>query len=394
MCIDSSRKKQGYQSSVFPQYLTRILSAGLSLGAVSLLSLSGAGAQNTTGMAIFHGGSASSSGIKATSWGSGSVDEDKQFSYSGNQSFKIVTHGLYQGADLMFTNPVDIGAYVNDKNAYMEFAILPPAVPGANGIGGGFRGGFAGGGQGGFGGGSIGGFAGGGQGGFGGGSIGGSGRRGGFGGQGGIGGPGGIGGLGGAGGIGGIGRTGTGANGQNNNQQNRNNRYKPEQRLQNIRVAMVMADGKTTEFLMPIASGTTDKQWKLLHIPVVSIPGLAASSPQIKEIRIFGDNPATIYLGQIRINVDATPISISPLTEKVVQRNASGQYYATASGGSTPLKYSWDFDESDGIQDEGEGRAVRHTYIRSGDYTATLTVSDVYGIKPSKKATFKVHVSP
>ncbi len=364
----------------------RICSLSIKMCAVSLLGITAANAQTNTGMVIFHGGTAASSGITARSWGSGTVDEDKGVSYSGNQSFKIVTHGLYQGVDLTFAKPVDISAYVNDKNAFLEFAILPPGTQGANGMRGGGMGGMYGG-PGGFGGGS-GGFQGGGGsiGGFGGGGLQGGGAR-----RGGLGGFGQGGSMGGPGGIGG--KSGGGAAGQSN-QQNRNNRYKPEQPLQNIRVALISSDGKSTEFLLPIATGTKDKQWRLLHIPIVGIPGIANASPQIKAIRVFGDSPATIYLGQIRVNVDPTPISISQLNEKVVQRNASGQYYATASGGSTPLKYSWDFDDGDGIQEEGEGRVVSHTYIRSGDYVATVTVSDVYGIKPAKKATFKVHVSP
>lgn len=388
MCIDIRHSRFGIVRSLSPVSIGRIFSLGMSVGAASLLGITGGSAQTNNGKTIFHGDTAASAGITATSWGSGTIEEVKGVSYSGSQSFKIVTHGLYQGVDLSFAKPVDISAYIKDKHAFLEFAILPPGTPGENGAGGfrgggGFPGGFPGGG-----GGFPGGFPGGGGGiGGPGGFQGGGGKRGGFGG-----GPG-QGGFGGTGGIGGGGKAGGGASGQNN-QQNRNNRYKPEQPLQNIRVAMIMADGKSTEFLLPLADGSRDKQWRLLHIPIVGIPGIENAAPQIKEIRIFGDSPATIYLGQIRVNVDATPISISPLNEKVVQRNAAGRYYASASGGSTPLKFSWDFDESDGIQDEGEGRGVTHTYIRSGDYVATLTVSDVYGIKPSKKETFKVHVSP
>ena len=45
-------------------------------------------------------------------------------------------------------------------------------------------------------------------------------------------------------------------------------------------------------------------------------------------------------------------------------------------------------------QEEAIGRAVSHTYNKSGYYIATVTVSDLYGLKPPAKMTFKVHVTP
>ncbi len=41
-----------------------------------------------------------------------------------------------------------------------------------------------------------------------------------------------------------------------------------------------------------------------------------------------------------------------------------------------PLTYSWDFDASDGIQEDAIGVRVNHTYTARGNYTITLTVDD------------------
>ena len=41
--------------------------------------------------------------------------------------------------------------------------------------------------------------------------------------------------------------------------------------------------------------------------------------------------------------------------------------------------YVWDFDDSNGLQQDATGAAVQHTYNTAGTYTATLTVSDVDG---------------
>jgi len=49
------------------------------------------------------------------------------------------------------------------------------------------------------------------------------------------------------------------------------------------------------------------------------------------------------------------------------------------------LKYSWDFDKSDGIQEDAIGARVSHVYTRASPenkpYVVTLTVSDISGAK-------------
>jgi len=44
--------------------------------------------------------------------------------------------------------------------------------------------------------------------------------------------------------------------------------------------------------------------------------------------------------------------------------------------GSDTLSYSWDFDFSDGIQEDATGTGATHTYVDEGIYTITLTVND------------------
>lgn len=339
--------------------------AGLTLlGAASLLPLPAAG--QTTGTVIFRGDPPQVSGITTSSWGSGTVTEDKQAVYAGGQSFKITTQGLYQGGSFSFAKPFDLAPYVTNKNAYLELAILPPPREGTGTGRMGGRGGFPGGP--------------GGPGGFPGGPGGFPGGPGGF--------PGGPGG-----GLGG-GRGAGGAAGGRNNTNRRQLKMQTPRTLANLRVVLLTNTDKQLEFLMPLASGRDDNNWRLLHIPVSGIPGLEANDTQIKAMRVFGDVPSTFYLGQVRVLIDATPITIDPISEKVVPRRESYRYTVTAHAGATPLKYSWDFDEADGIQEEGTGRTVVHAYPKAGDYIASVTVSDLYGLKKPAVLKFKVHVTP
>ena len=82
---------------------------------------------------------------------------------------------------------------------------------------------------------------------------------------------------------------------------------------------------------------------------------------------------------------DSDPISVEPLEEQVVAVNDRVELVASAEGGIAGLKYSWDFDKSDGIQEDALGTRVYHSYRRASPenkpYVVTLTVSDISGAK-------------
>src|SRR4051812_15891020 len=112
------------------------LAAGAGLAAILALSPAVTQAQGTTVLAGYRGNTVETEGIQLSSWGSGAVSADTKVIYSGNQSLKLVTHGLYQGGSIAFMKPVDLSSYVADKNAYLQFAIFPPADANATGAGG------------------------------------------------------------------------------------------------------------------------------------------------------------------------------------------------------------------------------------------------------------------
>jgi hypothetical protein len=329
-----------------------------------------------SGMEIYSGEPMQTIGLTVSPWGSGTAEENTKTYYSGQASLKIVTQGYYQGANIAFHKPFDLSSYATNKNAILQFALLvvDPSATGTSGKGG--PGGFPGGP------GGPGGFPGGpGGSGFGaqsGGAppgLGGPGGRGGFpGGPGGglSGGPGNMMGKGGSGGM----------------------RTEQAKSLQHLRLLMITASGKPLEMVLPMSYAREDNQWKLFNIPVPAVPGLTADDAKIQEIRIFGDTSTTLYLGKISVVVDNTPLRVERIDEKVVGVKDTYRYTTSATAGATPLKYSWDWDASDGIQEESTGRSVKHTYYKPGDYTVTVTVSDAFGTKPPVTTTFQVHVHP
>lgn len=316
--------------------LTGLLAAGgIAWGVLGTFQVAEA-RQAAAAFPIFQGVPAQSTGMTLGSWGSGSITEDQKNVYSGSESLRVVTHGQFQGASMRLSKPVDLGSFVADKNAYLQLALMLPNTGDKN----------------------IAGF------------------------------PGGPGfGTPGSGGLpGSKGSPGSGTSAASTKTRG----------IENIRMVLIHPGGKSTEVALPIANAVPDNNWKLLSIPVAAIPGVSANNAKFSEIRLFGDNAGIMYVGRIGVILDSTPIKLTPPPEMIVEVHKPYRYQASATSGATPLKYSWDWDQTDGIQEESIGRSVVHTYYnlgqKKGDYIATLTVSDVYGIKAPVSSTFKIHV--
>jgi len=69
-------------------------------------------------------------------------------------------------------------------------------------------------------------------------------------------------------------------------------------------------------------------------------------------------------------------------------------FRATGSGGSSILKYSWDFGTSTGIQQDASGQSVTRKFRKPGTYKITLTITDLYGLKKPYSSSINVKVNP
>ena len=349
------------------------LLTGLGLAAIGWTMTAHVGAQEVTkGPVLYEGEPSVKSGIKLASWGSGAITEDNKGVFNGSSmSLRIVSHGLYQGASIQLGKSVDLGPYVDNKSAYLSFVMVPPAPPGPAGAGGSPIGP-------GKGPGSGGGPPGAGLGGEPGGSPGGS--------------PGGGGGFGGRGQNGGL----------NTNSSKLN--YQTPQSMKNVRIVLITSTGHPLETLLPLDSAVDDGQWKRLSIPISVIPGIKADDAKIKEIRVFGDAPGIMRLGNIAVIMDRTPITVDSLPNRDLARLAVHDFRAAARAGITPLSVSWDWDASDGIQEEAQGRFVSHAFRKESGYDrnsnkildniVTVTVKDLYGVKKPVVTKFSIHVTP
>jgi hypothetical protein len=299
--------------------------------------------------AIYPGGSPESAGIKISSAGSGVITPDTTHVYAGGGSLKLVTQGSYQGGILRLVKSYDLGPILNNKFAYIEVAFIPPTPPSANGGSGGGPGGGK------------------------------------FGGQA-------PSGVGGANTNGQAGSPYGSLTGSNKDSSSTANEFKKAKSLENVRLVFVTTSGRMIDKRIPVSYANTEAGWKVVSVPVSAISGLSQGDANIKEVRVYGDTEGTLYLGKIGVVIDTTAIMIEPMTEKTVTANQTYSYTASAHGGTSPLVYSWDWDDRDGIQDEAQGKSASHMFRKPGDYKVTVTVIDPYGVKAPASTKFNVHI--
>ncbi|MGQ9525301.1 MAG: PKD domain-containing protein [Armatimonadota bacterium] len=161
-----------------------------------------------------------------------------------------------------------------------------------------------------------------------------------------------------------------------------------------LRVVMVVNGSKLVAEDQPIDYTRADQGILSVFIPLQAFQGPKPSNPALLErLLVFGDRSATFYLGEIRTAIDDEEITVDPLDEMEVNTGDRVEFSATAQGGESLLEYVWDFDASDGLQEEAYGPVVTHVFRKPGDYTITVTVRDVNRVKTPAQAQVTVKVA-
>lgn len=282
-------------------------------------------------------------GIALKSWGSGTIAQSDETSFEGTNSIRVSTRNFFMGGRMILNNPIDLSKAFDDPNELMVFAFQVPGT----GPGGGA-----------------------------------SGPAGGPPGRAGAGG-----GLAGGPGLGGGGLAGAGG---------QMGAAMALADLEVVRMVVTTTDGRRSEAYVPVkGAGTAKDNWRVVGIPLRGISGFERTNKIVKEIAFSGDTQTTFYIGEIKIVSDPTPIHGEPrIREFNLALGDEVDFVASGFGGSTLLRYTWDFDSSDGVQVEAEGQVVRRKFRKPGTYTVTLTISDVFGLKQPYSTTIKVVVNP
>lgn len=297
-------------------------------------------------------------GISTKGWGSGSIAETDETAYEGVNSLRVSTRNYFQGGRIIMSKPIDLASAAADPNNLL-LVVLKTAdssqTLGGGAAGGPGRGGASGGADSGAGGAAGGAVV---DGDDGGGARGGGGVRGG----------------------GGGGAT-TGVK-------------IDAVALDQIRLIVTTTDGMKSEVYVPMKGAPGKDGWRNISVPISALPGLAKTNKIIQEIAFSGNSVGTFYIGEIKTINDPTPISGEPnIREANIGLNEEVQFVGSGFGGSTILRYTWDFDSADGIQEEAEGPFVKRRFRKSGVYTVTMTIHDTYGLKKPYSTTITVKVN-
>lgn len=162
-----------------------------------------------------------------------------------------------------------------------------------------------------------------------------------------------------------------------------------------LHLVFTFADGHQADVLrsIPDASDPTVGQgWYSVNVPLslVKVPAGAA----LKSVTVGGDQFGVFYVGRIRLATDTGQITASIDAPPIVSPDAPVTLRAKADGGLSALKYSWDFGAAGLPGESVTGSETTTSFSDAGeDYTVTLTVSDVDGIKQPVTATKKIHVA-
>lgn len=314
---------------------------------------------------VIYEGDASGGAVPLTlsGWGSGKAEEVGSLGYIGPRVLRVMTHGYYAGARLDLRRPVSLTDYLGKPNAYIRLALRPALVPatatetvtpGAPGPTAGYP-------------------------------------------------P-----------SAGYRRRGPGWREREEEEgagiyqptvpvptapTTTATSSQPEFRAEKLSLVLISDKRRLVVRDFQLQKDKADAQgWVKVAVP------LALCEPKIEEkptepeslqrLIIFGDRSDIFYVGEVRLSLmPITPISLQVKVEPVeTQPGKQVKFTATASAGLAPLKIVWDFDDSDGLQEDAEGSEVVNIYYKVKEYTATCIVKDLTGGNQPFKRTMGVRI--
>ncbi|MCL5103727.1 MAG: PKD domain-containing protein [Armatimonadetes bacterium] len=161
-----------------------------------------------------------------------------------------------------------------------------------------------------------------------------------------------------------------------------------------VRFVFVSDSGEMISKEEPTNQLDPDDNWVRVVVPLCKLKLPEGTKEfRLSRLMIFSDMSCTMHLGEIKLMTDNKPIKVDSLGSRTLGVQDRVYFIAETDGGVSSLKYSWDFDNSNGIQAESTGRMASYTYTRGGDFTITLTVSDHDGVKAPVTVTGTVSVN-
>lgn len=135
------------------------------------------------------------------------------------------------------------------------------------------------------------------------------------------------------------------------------------------------------------------EDWRNIVLPLSVFGGTVdLTGAKILGVALFGDAEKEFYLGELTLGQEDQPLVADAGDRMVVKANTEVKFRAQPQPGGVTASYVWDFDDLDGLQEQGYGPEVTWTFLTPGYYTVTLLVSDPAGKKATRMDRLAVKV--
>ncbi len=168
----------------------------------------------------------------------------------------------------------------------------------------------------------------------------------------------------------------------------------PPPKIAQLRVLLVTDKGAIDSGPIVLADfAEIVEDWVQVVVPLSAFAGVVdVGGAEIQNIALFGDVEETFWVGELELGHEEQPLvadageNVTTPVEKLTQFDAAPQPEGVRA------TYVWDFDDLDGIQEEGYGPETSWTFLTPGYYVVTLTVSSPDGKRVDRIDRIRVKV--
>ncbi len=135
------------------------------------------------------------------------------------------------------------------------------------------------------------------------------------------------------------------------------------------------------------------EEWYTMVIPLSRFAGDGKdAAARLQDIALFGDVEEKFWVATVKLVAESDPLVADAGAQRIVKAGKPVQFEAKPQTGAARPQYTWDFDDWDGISEDGIGQKVTWTFDEPGFYVVTLTVNDRTGRRLPQTARVDVKV--
>jgi hypothetical protein len=134
--------------------------------------------------------------------------------------------------------------------------------------------------------------------------------------------------------------------------------------------------------------------WYQVAIPVSKFAGPGRQpGAKLQKLAFFGDAKEYFWIGRVQLVAEDQPLKADAGGKRTAKVGEEVTFTAAGQARDVAARYSWDFDDWDGIGEDALGTTASWKFEEAGYYVVTLTVSDPGKTKVPQIAHVHVHVT-